>query len=228
VNGSCFKNNNMSEINLGDFFSNCKSALDIGSNIGGMAERMILCGVTEVHLFEPAPQIMDHARRLEAEYPDAKVVFNTLGVSDCEGELKNVQLMNCWTLQGEGQDIGYPVSPGALELQPTPFDMKFTTVDKYVTDNGMSSLDILKIDVEGYEPRVLRGARETIARFKPKIMMELSMYVGPIGEDVGSFIRDFLALPYKWFRYDGLPIDSTNALDLFPFHSSYDIFGTPA
>ena len=53
----------MNEINLGEFFSNCESAFDVGSNIGGMAEHMILCGVKEVHLFEPAPKIMDHARR---------------------------------------------------------------------------------------------------------------------------------------------------------------------
>ena len=217
----------MNEVNLGEFFSNCESAFDVGSNIGGMAEHMILCGIKEVHLFEPAPQIMDHARRLKDAYPDAKITFNTIGISDCDGELKNVQLMNCWTLQGDGQNVGYPVSPGALELQPIPFDMSFTTLDKYVSENQIGSLDILKIDVEGYEPRVLRGARETIARFKPKIMMELSMYVGPIGEDVGSFIRDFLSLPYDWVRYDGLPITSANAIEVFPFHSSYDIFGFP-
>jgi FkbM family methyltransferase len=211
-----------------DFFTGCQVAFDVGSNTGTTALKMIQCGVSDLHLFEPAPKIMDMAVELLSPYRESKITFNTVGVSDKPSELKNVKLMNCWTLQGEGQDVGYPVSPGALELQPEPFDMTFITIDGYVEENELSKLDLLKIDVEGYEPRVLRGAQNTIARFRPKIMMELSMYVGPIGEDVGSFIRDFLALPYKWIRYDGVPIDSTNALDLFPFHSSYDIFGTPA
>jgi FkbM family methyltransferase len=218
----------MRNIDLADFFAGCQVAFDIGSNVGTMAVEMIESGITEIHLFEPAPQIMDKAVCLLSPYREERLIFNTVGVSDKCSELKNVKLMNCWTLQGDGQDVGYPVSPGALELQPEPFDMTFIPIVGYVEENDLSKLDLLKIDVEGYEPRVLRGARNTIARFKPKIMMELSMYVGPIGEDVGSFIRDFLELPYKWIRYDGVPIDSTNALDLFPFHSSYDIFGTPA
>ncbi len=34
------------------------------------------------------------------------------------------------------------------------------------------NVNFLKIDVEGYEPNVLRGARETIKRCKPIIVME--------------------------------------------------------
>ena len=38
---------------------------------------------------------------------------------------------------------------------------------------NLESLDILKIDVEGYSYQVLLGAKNTIAMFKPVIQLEI-------------------------------------------------------
>lgn len=48
-----------------------------------------------------------------------------------------------------------------------------TTLDIVVTDHDLVRLDLLKVDVEGGEARVLTGGRETIERFRPAIIIEL-------------------------------------------------------
>ena len=52
-----------------------------------------------------------------------------------------------------------------------------TTLDDLVADLDLKSVNLLKIDVDGYEVEVLRGARETLGRFAPVILFEHSPYV---------------------------------------------------
>ena len=48
--------------------------------------------------------------------------------------------------------------------------VKVRTLDSY----AIRDVDFIKIDVEGYEPRVLRGAMETIQRDSPAILCEIN------------------------------------------------------
>jgi len=49
-----------------------------------------------------------------------------------------------------------------------------TTVDLLVKEHGLPRVNLVKIDVEGAELQVLQGMLETIKRFRPKIVTELS------------------------------------------------------
>ena len=49
-----------------------------------------------------------------------------------------------------------------------------TTVDRLVEEYQLHRVDLVKIDVEGAELQVLRGMRDTLARFRPKVVTELS------------------------------------------------------
>lgn len=42
-----------------------------------------------------------------------------------------------------------------------------------IDDLGLDRLDFLKIDVEGFEPLVIRGAMNTLSKFKPAILCEI-------------------------------------------------------
>ncbi len=45
-------------------------------------------------------------------------------------------------------------------------------LDSLVVELGLERLDRIKSDIEGAEVELLRGARETLARFKPKLLIE--------------------------------------------------------
>lgn len=45
-------------------------------------------------------------------------------------------------------------------------------LDAIVAERPVKRIDLIKIDVEGFEREVLLGARETIARFRPKLIVE--------------------------------------------------------
>jgi FkbM family methyltransferase len=46
-----------------------------------------------------------------------------------------------------------------------------TTVDDFVRDNNLPRVDFIKADIEGAERDMLKGARETLAKFAPKLAL---------------------------------------------------------
>ena len=70
----------------------------------------------------------------------------------------------------------------------------------------MRRLDFLKIDCEGFDPLVLDGGRETIQRFRPVILIEISNWMlaklnmNMTAEDIYSRLE---AMDYQFTRTDG-------------------------
>lgn len=52
--------------------------------------------------------------------------------------------------------------------------VEVTTLDLFVKARALERLDVIKIDVEGFEIQVLEGAVDTLARFQPDIFIEVS------------------------------------------------------
>lgn len=57
-----------------------------------------------------------------------------------------------------------------------PIQMRSVTLDHIVADLSLARVDLIKIDVEGGELDVLAGARDTLARFKPVVIMEFNAH----------------------------------------------------
>ncbi|MBR1420207.1 MAG: FkbM family methyltransferase [Selenomonadaceae bacterium] len=64
---------------------------------------------------------------------------------------------------------------------------QLTTLDAYVREKNLPSVDFIKLDIEGAELAMLKGSVDTITRFKPKLA--LSAYHKP--EDLWTLI-DFV------------------------------------
>jgi FkbM family methyltransferase len=54
--------------------------------------------------------------------------------------------------------------------------VKIKTVDEVVSELKLTRLDLIKIDVEGFELDVLQGAQSTLARLMPQVFLEFNVF----------------------------------------------------
>ena len=82
------------------------------------------------------------------------------------------------------------------------FSVPVNTVDRYVAEASLSAVQFLKIDVEGAELLVLKGAKELLTRDRPMLLLEIwsewSKDFGYTPLDLVQFLRQFA--PYELFH----------------------------
>ncbi|MGG5820862.1 FkbM family methyltransferase [Falsiroseomonas sp. HW251] len=84
------------------------------------------------------------------------------------------------------------------------FEIKGVILDR-LADKFEGRVDVMKVDVEGAEPLVFRGARETIAR-NPRIQIVMEWSPGQIrgaGFDAGVFLGELEAMGLRFFDLEG-------------------------
>lgn len=84
-----------------------------------------------------------------------------------------------------------------------------TTLDDIVKENPLPRLDVIKIDVEGAELKLLHGASDTLRRYRPVILLEVSdrslRKQGASGEQLRDYLRTVDYELYMFDPYSGLP-----------------------
>lgn len=86
------------------------------------------------------------------------------------------------------------------ELSPLIVEVAMTTLDIFVRDRLLDRVDFIKCDVEGAEFLVFKGARETLTRFHPPILLEIeprhTKRFGYAPEELDAFLRSFGYVPW--------------------------------
>lgn len=142
---------------------NSKVFFDIGSNIGLFSIYFKLkYPDLEVHAFEPEPL---NNLCLESSINSFKLnnfKLNKLGLSNEE----------CTT-----NLYVDPVNMGGASVSQYGKDriavtINISTLDKYVATHQVKKIDVIKIDVEGLEEKIIEGGVNTLKNFKPLIIFE--------------------------------------------------------
>ena len=140
--------------------------LDIGSNVGAFSFQLAskLKNHSKIHAFDPNPYIHRLFSQNLALNPTcaSHIIFNPLAVGDAHREVE----FSFEDINSGGGGIGKE-SSHSLSVQ-------MTTVDQYVSDHQISDVHFMKIDVEGFEPFVIDGAKKTIEKYKPAIHIEIT------------------------------------------------------
>ena len=81
-------------------------------------------------------------------------------------------------------------------------EIKVETIDNIVKKKNLNNLKFIKIDVDGPDLNVLRGALTTIKRFKPIIVIEVSKYWKEFSNKPIDLFKILDSLNYKYFYSD--------------------------
>ncbi len=143
--------------------------LDCGANIGAFAVYAAgLAADVRVLAFEPEPQTFAALERnVELNQLSGRVACLPFGLSN-KDEVKTL-LMNpdCFTTHHFADVAG--VSGGSA--QAASLQIQCVTIDQIIAQHNIARCDFIKMDVEGSEGVVLKGAAETIVRFRPRLSM---------------------------------------------------------
>jgi len=137
--------------------------LDCGANVGVYTRHALQAGAALVVAIEPAPPSLECLRRnLAAEVAAGRVIICPKGVWDREDWLTlYIDPQNTAAASFLNQD------PKARAVERVPL----TTIDTLVSELGLERVDFIKMDIEGAEPNALRGAAQTIRRFRPRLAL---------------------------------------------------------
>lgn len=167
---------------------------DVGANIGDFVEivaKAFKPGEYTVHVFEPAEATYNHLfYRVVGSIPG--VVLNKLGLSRAAGTGR---------LFYDDAESGLASMVKRQTLEGKPFNrheqIRLSTLDAYCKKHAVDHIDLLKIDVEGFDLDVLQGA---VGLFERGAIRIASFEFSGANVDTGTFVFDF----YRFFSQNGL------------------------
>lgn len=137
---------------------------DVGANFGyySLSICRILSGNCRIYAFEPSS--------LSYERLSRNIRMNSL-----QDHIHAYRIALC-DFSGTGYVLEWPGNSGgdAIALAGGDEPVALTTLDEFCQSEKVNKIDFIKIDVEGFEERVLRGAENSIHQFRPVMLVELN------------------------------------------------------
>ncbi len=170
---------------------NRRRCIDIGAHVG-LWSMWLVRHFNRIESFEPVP---DHARLFELNVDMATVTLHREALGAKAGtvsiETAADATGSAHVVQGGGGDMrnghGSMMSYHNIEMR---------TLDSYEFEN----VDFIKIDVEGYEREVVRGALDTLKRCRPNIIIEQKGQDQIYGHRRNSAMRLLRRIGYHWVK----------------------------
>lgn len=168
---------------------------DVGTNIGTIAN-WFSNRTKHVHGFEPHPDNLRMTQDQIVLRQTKNITLSQLALGSEPG-----------TLQLHVKSFHGHHSLGDTGASPTveKIDVQVDTVDRYCKTNAIDRIDFLKIDVEGFEEDVLKGATGMLAEGKVGLVLfELRQSIlASLGKQGSAIFTPLLENGYSVFTLDG-------------------------
>jgi len=167
---------------------------DLGANVGfyTLLASVLVGDRGKVVAFEPVPSNLRYLKSHLQMNRITNVTVVEAAVSDRNGE--------CRFDEGPSNSMGYISVRGHLRT-------KVVTLDTLVSSGELPPPTTMKIDVEGAELGVLRGAAATLAAHRP------TLFLATHGKDLHRQCCDFLqSLEYQLEPISGAVLDQTDEI----------------
>lgn len=176
--------------------------LDIGANIGAHTLPLaVSVGANgSVIAFEPTDYAFEKLRRNVAANPSIadRIQCVQAMLVDVDCDQMPPPKYSSWPLAAARG--AHPEHRGALMRCVRA---QATTLDAILEAMSIDRVDCIKLDIDGDETKMLRGAKRTLDRWRPTVIMELAPYVL---EEHGSSIEELLDI-LRERRYELTTLD---------------------
>jgi len=148
------------------------TSIDVGANIGYYTAlfQLLIGQRGSVHSFEANPFTAALLRMGQQQNGWENVRVNGIAVGNKAGHMSVKALDLTETVADTNLNLGSWV---LRQSNGGEWDIEVTTLDKYVRDNQLEKVHFLKVDVEGFELKVLQGALRVIRKLKPYVLIEM-------------------------------------------------------
>jgi FkbM family methyltransferase len=174
-----------------------KILFDVGANVGETAWEMALYFPhAKVFCFEPVSSSYETLRMRYRKMTNVRCVRCALGSSRGTGEmhLYKHSEYNTFTESVAAPQKSIPCGTQLVEID---------TVDNFSHDNQISEIDILKMDVQGWELEVLKGAEELILSNKVRHIFAEVGFRDEGHPDINPFAKIDRALAKYGYLFSG-------------------------
>lgn len=154
--------------------------LDIGSNFGYLS--LVWAGSIakkgKVIAFEPNAKVgRSFEKSIVSNNLEERIILERLAVGNANKEI------NLYDFNTTSNTLS-SFNPNLIETNRSI--IKMIKLDDYIKQKQITKIDLIKIDVDGIELDVLKGAEESIRKFRPIIVVELNEEM-----DIQKFIEKF-------------------------------------
>ena len=205
---------------LRDFCTTKKGAdcvfVDIGANTG-LYSLFMSKHARLVHSFEPYPPVL--ARFCESVRLNGitNVFIHSVGLGD------KTQTLPFYEPPSDNLGIGSFLEDWDSRLE-TRFSLRIVRGDDYFDDLEIPDIDLIKMDIEGFEQFALRGLRQTLDRHRPVVVVEVTVRPGVDGF-FSSREHLLAAFPENYgLRHFETKEVQSGAYRVIPFHFAFDRF----
>jgi FkbM family methyltransferase len=196
------------------------TVLEIGCNIGyyALIAADILDGSGNIHAFEPDPKNIELARKnIEANGHWSVVQTHQYAIGNAEGEaeFQRHPTHSNWSHITETDRVSVPdVDPNPDAGETITVDVK--SIDGYIEESAIdrNTVDIVRMDVEGYEKEVIEGMTDLI-RESDNLIVVLELHLLYLEDDSVSEIIEI-------FEGSGFEIVSSSPPNVNRFSDIYE------
>lgn len=183
------------EIRLIECFSDREGVMiDVGANLGYFS--LLMAAIRpecEVYAFEPSPPTYDRLRENLAINRTRSVEAFSLALGNSDGTLSFINDVTSPTtnrLIKPGESSGLPV-----------IEVDVTTLDGFLEERGVQNISFMKIDVEGFEGGVLKGAENALRekRVRAGLIELCPENLKQAGSTVGELLAVVSGFGYRLF-----------------------------
>lgn len=154
------------------------SMIDVGANCGDSAALAKMAHDLPIFCIEPDPHVFAFLKQNMAGFHEVQAVQQYLGESNA--------MTQGFAVQKAGWNMTLVQTDGGTQL-----DLK--TLDEVSFEwSGRAQLGFLKCDTEGFDVRILHGARQLLMDCQPVILFEYNRETMSAGGEEGSRVFRFL------------------------------------